>query len=154
MQWSNIQSKVLEFSPEGSISCPCHFSSSSYLGYHLPLFYSFAVYFFLPLLTFTLPGQFTLLFSLSREISQIPLSPLALEQLSGFMRTLVVKGHSDVLVLLCFICVWEIQTIVRKIPNAHLMQRLVLFPVISCPHHRSACLWWDIWGCQSCLIHL
>lgn len=80
-----------------------------------------------------------------RDIINI-LFPLWLwEQLSGFMRTVAVRGHSGVLVLLCFICVWGIQTSVEKNPNATRRQvgldaNNLLPPPQVC--QMQTCLWW------------
>lgn len=67
------------------------------------------------------------------------------EQLGGFMGTVAARGHSGVLVLLCFICVWGIQTSMEKNPNATRGQvgldaSNLLPPPQVC--QMQTCLWW------------
>lgn len=108
-------------------------------------------FFFLTLLTFTQLGQFCPLFFPERY-HRYPLFPLWLwQQLSGYMGTVAVRGHSGVLLSQHFVCVWGIQTSVEKINATRgrvgLDGNSLLPPPQVCQTlvcQTLACLWW---GC-------
>lgn len=93
-------------------------------------------------------------FFFQRGITDI-LSPLILTD--GSMGNVAVRGHSGVLILQHFICVWGIQTSVEK---KTMLQEdsLVWVAVIFYLHRRSAkhhpACGGDIWWYQSCLNQL